>query len=199
MSICHSTIIGVEAAPFEVRVHPGDVYQVGEDIDLDLYVSRAIDEGYLTFTGPYTISDKIESLPAGTYVYYVLKVAEQKDVGTWEVTFQGCYYESGEKHCASASATFEVVSSYSTTETPTATTNKKRSGAFYTESWLVASSSTLHSTPNLETGSMDSFWLVLAVIVVVACIAAIFIASRRGKTSMKKRTVGPSPTIPEEP
>lgn len=199
MSICHSTIIGVEAAPFEVRVHPGDVYQVGEDIDLDLYVSRAIDNGSLTFTGPYTISDKIESLPAETYAYYLLKVAEQKDVGIWQVTFQGCYYESGEAHCNSASATFEVVSSYSSTATSTAITNAYRSGAFYTESWSVASSSISYTTPNLERGSMNGFWIILIVVVTIAGVGAAHVASRKRKTAPKKQTVQPPPTLPEEP
>ena len=80
-------------AYLEVRVAPDkQVYQVGEEIFLALYVSTGVDEAYLTGTGPSgTFSDRLY-ITSESYLTYKVGIAEEKDVGTWRVKFEACFY-----------------------------------------------------------------------------------------------------------
>lgn len=80
-------------AYLEVRVAPDrQVYQVGEEIFLALYVSTGVDEAYLTGTGPSgTFSDRLY-ITSESYLTYKVGIAEEKDVGTWRIKFEACFY-----------------------------------------------------------------------------------------------------------
>jgi len=80
-------------AYLEVRVAPDrQVYQVGEEIFLALYVSTGVDEAYLRGEGPSgTFSDRLY-ITSESYLTYKVGIAEEKDVGTWHVAFEACFY-----------------------------------------------------------------------------------------------------------
>ncbi|MCW3975477.1 MAG: hypothetical protein NWE86_04470, partial [Candidatus Bathyarchaeota archaeon] len=86
-----------------------EVFQVGEEVDLSLYVSRGVYESYLKLTGPRTMTDNIGSFESETYISYTLGVAERGDVGTWKITFTGCYSHNGQERCDSDAKTFRIV------------------------------------------------------------------------------------------
>ncbi|WP_455368861.1 hypothetical protein [[Eubacterium] cellulosolvens] len=80
-------------AYLEVRVAPDrQVYQVGEDIFLALWVSTSVDEAYLSVRGPSgSFSDRIY-VTGESYLTYKVGTAEEQDIGTWHVTFEACFY-----------------------------------------------------------------------------------------------------------
>jgi hypothetical protein len=119
------TTHATSVAYLEVGVWPDrEVYQPGDEIILSLYVSTYVDDAILTVRGPSgSFSDRIY-VTGESYLTYKVGTAEDKDIGTWHVIFEACYYvviydyEDHEDHhdggyympyCDSATARFDIV------------------------------------------------------------------------------------------